>query len=123
MDEESLERQIAERIAAANQRLRFDKVVIRVVGRLKAGLSGIVPEGEAILFTLTAPIRVPGKTAAEMEKRAREGSPGGEINGNQVRIRRVTGLPADRPKVLGFVHNPESDAETILDIAEACLRG
>jgi len=123
MVEDSVEREIVERAAAAKLRLRFDKVVVRVVGRLKAALSGIAPEGEAIIFTLTAPIRLPGKTAVEMERMAREGSPGGEVHGNQVRIRRLTGLPANAPKVLGFVHNPESDAETLLDIAEGRLRG
>lgn len=117
-----VETEIIERIAAAKLRLRFDKVVARVVGRMKAGLSATVPDGEVILFTLTAPIRVPGNTEVEMEKLARDGSSGGEINGNQVSFRRVTGLKAGMPKVLGFVHNPESDGNLILNIAEARLR-
>jgi hypothetical protein len=43
------------------------------------------------------------------------------IHGNQVRVRRVTGVPTHMPTVVGFVHNPESDAGLILALAEARL--
>jgi hypothetical protein len=45
------------------------------------------------------------------------------IHGNQVRLRRIAGVAADMPRVLGFVHHPESDASVILALAEARLLG
>ncbi|HLH94565.1 MAG TPA: hypothetical protein VKW08_05540 [Xanthobacteraceae bacterium] len=47
----------------------------------------------------------------------------GTIYNNQVRLRRVAAVSAHMPRVLGFVHNPESDADLILALAEARLRG
>jgi predicted phosphohydrolase len=126
----TVEQDIAERIAAARLRLRFDKVVLRLVGRLKASLADMVPEGQAVIFTVTAPIKVPGRTAAALERLVRDGLPDGHtpdiihgtIHGNQVRLRRVTGLAAGRPKVVGFVHNPDPNADLILSLAEQRLR-
>jgi len=120
-----IEREIAERIAAAKLRLRFDKAVLRLVGRLKANLAGVVPEDQTIIVTVTAPIRLPAKTAAALESAVRGGLPGNEfhsiIHGNQVQIRRVTGVAASMPRVVGFVHNPGSDAGLILDLASSRL--
>jgi hypothetical protein len=122
----TLEQDIAERIAAAKLRLRFDKVVLRLVGHLKAALGDIVPEGQAVIFTVTAPIRHPAKTAAGLEALARNDLAGGEVRdivyGNHVRLRRLTGLAAAMPKVIGFVHNPDSDSGQILALTEAYLR-
>jgi hypothetical protein len=119
-------RHLLERIKAAKIRLRFDKVVLRVVGELQATLVDAVPDGGAIIFTLSASIRHPAKTAAGVESLVRNGSVPSErremVHGNDVRIRRLTGLPAHTPKVLGFVHHPASDAGLILAIAEARLR-
>ena len=117
-----IEQDIAERCAAAKLRLRFDRVVQRLVRDVKAALTGSVPEGEAVIFTVTAPIRLPAKTIAALIGLIREGSTGGEVHGTQVEIRRVAGVPADVPRVLGFVHNPDSEAGRILDLAEARLR-
>lgn len=116
-----IEQEIAQRCAAAKLRLRFDRVVLRLVGDLKAALTEFMPEGEAVIFTVTAPIKLPAKTIAALETLLRGGFSGGEVQGNQISVRRVKGVPADRPRVLGFVHNPESDAEHILDLAEARL--
>ncbi|SRR5579883_3290399 len=122
-----IEREIAERIAAAKLRLRFDKVVLRLIGSLKAGLSEVVPEGQAVIFTLTAPVKLPAKTAAAIEGLVRAGLPDSEvrttIHGNQVRLHRVVGIAAEMPRVVGFVHNPESDAGLILALAEGRLLG
>jgi hypothetical protein len=49
-----IEEEIAEAAAAAKLRLRFDKVVVRLVGRLKTALADRVPDGEALIFTCTA---------------------------------------------------------------------
>ena len=43
------------------------------------------------------------------------------IHDNEVRVRRLTGVPQYMPKALAFVHNPESDARAILTLAEALL--
>jgi len=118
---------MAQRLAASKVRLRFDKVVVRLVSSLKAALAEVVPEGEAVIFTVTAPIRRSAKTGAAIEALVRAGLPGGEVSvtieGNQVRLRRVTGVPAHRPRVVGFVHNPESDAGFILNLVESQLLG
>ncbi|HEX4198705.1 MAG TPA: hypothetical protein VHZ26_14810 [Caulobacteraceae bacterium] len=123
----AIERTIAEQAAAAKLRLRFDKSVVRLVGGLKAALDGVVPEDQTVVFTVTAPIKVRAKTAAALESLVRGGLPDGElrsvIHGNDVRVRRVTGVSAGMPRVLGFVHNPESDADLILALAEARLLG
>jgi hypothetical protein len=44
------------------------------------------------------------------------------IHGNQVRLR-LARLPANSgPKLIGFVHNPDSDPGRLLDLAERWLR-
>lgn len=120
----SIEQEIAERIAAAGMRLRFDKVAQRLVAHLQAALAPRVPDGEAILFTCTAPIRLPAKTADSMLDLARGLGVGEEVgetvHGNQVRLRRAA-VPAGRPTVLGFVHNPESDSGRVLDLMASSL--
>ncbi|GLR57382.1 hypothetical protein [Rhizobium indigoferae] len=45
------------------------------------------------------------------------------IEGNQIGLRRVTNVVAHMPKVIGFVHNSESDADIILALAEASYSG
>lgn len=125
-DADTIEREIAARIRDAKIRLRFDRVVVAVVGRVKAALATVIPEGEAVIFTLTAPIELPAKTAAALESLVRDGLPDGEhrgiVHGNGVRVRRLAGVSKHMPKVLGFVHNPASDAGLILALAEARLR-
>lgn len=125
-DADAIEQQIAERIRDAKIRLRFDRVVVAVVSRVRAALANAIPESQAVIFTLTAPIKLPARTAAALESLVRDGLPDGEhrgtVHGNGVRVRRLTGLPRHRPKLLGFVHNPESDAGLILALAEARLR-
>lgn len=118
-----IEQEIAERLVAAKIRLRFDKVVVRVLGRLKAALADGVPPDQAVIFTLVAPIRLPAKTAVELESLARGGDFSGIVHGNQVRIRRVRGVASSMPRVIGFVHNSGSDADVILAMAESRLLG
>src|SRR5258708_38363085 len=52
---------------AARIRLRFDKVVTRLMDRLQATLGETVPAGMTVLLTITAPIRLPSKTAASLD--------------------------------------------------------
>jgi hypothetical protein len=94
---------------------------------MKAALTDIVPENQTLIFTVTAPIRLPAKTATELERLARSVLPGGEVRDtihcNQVRLRRVTGVLACMPRVIGFVHNSECDAGLIIASAESRLLG
>ena len=120
-----IERDIVERIKATKTRLRSDKVALRLVSGLQAALTNIVPDGEAVIFTITAPIRLPAKTAGVLENLVRDKPAHGErreiVHGNHVRIRRLADVPLHTPKVLGFVHNPASDAGIILALAKARL--
>lgn len=122
-----VEQEITDRIAAAKLRLRFDKVALRLINGLKAVLAETVREDQAMIFTVTAPIKLPAKTAAAVEALVRDGLPAGEvhkmIHGNQIRLRRIAGVPAEMPRVVGFVHNPESNPDLILALAEARLLG
>ena len=126
----AIERGRAERGGRAKPRLRFDKVVLRLVGGLQAALGEVVPDGQAVMLTVTAPIRLPGKTAAALESKirnclARRSAKVGieeTIHGNQVRLRIVKGVSAKASKVIGFVHNPETDAEALLDLTQSLLQ-
>jgi hypothetical protein len=53
IDADTVEREIISRLKAANLRIRFDKVALRLLGGLKAALARVVPEGETIVFTIT----------------------------------------------------------------------
>lgn len=122
-----IEHHLADKAARAGLRLRFDKVALRVTRSLQTSLRGFAPEGEAVLFTITAPISRPARTTAAIEALARNCPPGSRakdtICGNDVRIRRIGGVANQVSSVLGFVHNPESDPEALLDLAEDHLTG
>jgi len=115
---------------ATKMRLRFDKVVLRLVGGLRDALSEAVPDGQAVIVTVTAPIRLPGKTAEALEATIRERlarrSFGAEvkdtIHGNRVRVRRVKGVTGERPKVIGFVHNPDCDPDILMRLTQSLLQ-
>jgi hypothetical protein len=125
IDADTVEREIIVRLRAANLRLRFDKAALRLVGGLKAALANAVPEGKTLIFTISAPIKLPGKTAEALEKMMRSDPPKAErreiVQGNEVRIRRLRGVPKGMPKALGFVHSVGSDAGAILALVEARL--
>ncbi len=121
----TIELQIGERARAAKLKLRFDKVVRRLTGDLKATLAGVLPKGRSVVITVTAPIRHPAKTAETLENIVQDGLAHGElcktIYGNKVRVRPIDKVATNMPKVLAFVHNTESDASLILNIAESHL--
>lgn len=121
----AVERDMIDRIRAAGIRLRFDKVVLRLVAGVKAATAGLVRADETVIFTLTAPIRLPSKTAAAIAELVRGNLPDGELRRdifeNQVVLCRVTGVAGDMPRVIGFVHNPESDAGHIIALARSEL--
>lgn len=128
----NVEREIAEAVlrdsglSVAALGLRFDRLVLRVLGDLRAGAEDIAPQGVTALATITAPIRLGGKTVAVMRREmaalvARgESDYAAEVNGNAVRLRLVRAGSDHR--LVGFVHNPGTDPARLLDMAEAWLR-
>jgi hypothetical protein len=120
----------AEPGALAKPRLRFDRVVLRLIGGLQAALSKVVPDGQAVILTVTAPIRLPGKTADALEamirdRLARRSGPAeikDTIHGNQIRVRLVKGVSRRMSKVIGFVHNPDSDPDVLMRLTQSLLQ-
>jgi hypothetical protein len=114
---------------AAKPRLRFDKVATRLIERLRANLDEAVPDGMAVVLTITAPIRVASKTAASLEDKIRtllaRRSPGrdekGTIHGNRVWIRLLRDKSERAPKLIGFVHNADSDPVLLLNMTSELL--
>src|SRR6266705_653889 len=113
----------------AKPRLRFDKVATRVIERLQATLVETVPDGMTVLLTITAPIRLSSKTAASLEDKIQtllgRGSPGRDekdtIHGNRVQIRLLGDESERAPKMIGFVHNSDSDPLLLLNMTRELL--
>jgi hypothetical protein len=110
-------------------RLRFDKVVVRVTERLRAAAGDAAPSGVTVLLSLTAPIKVPAKTAAMIEERMRAvlarrptaACARYTILGNYVRVQVVThGIP-NAPKLISFVHDPETNPRLLFDMTQEAL--
>jgi len=125
----SLGRRSAADANGGEPRLRFDKVATRVVERLRASLGERVPDDSIVLLTITAPIRVPAKTVAALEEKARALLGRGSarraekvtIHGNRVQIRLVSNEAARRSRVIGFVHNPDSDPHVLVAMTREWL--
>jgi len=117
-------RDAAEGNNAAKLRLRFDKVATKLVERLQVAVSRNVPDGILVLLTITAPIRLPSKTAALLEEKIQTLLAGRlpcrdeqeTIHGNRVRIRFFRDESERAPKLIGFVHNPDSDPALLLNM-------
>jgi hypothetical protein len=114
---------------AAKPRLRFDKVATRLMERLQATLGETVPDSMTVLLTITAPIRLPSKTAASLEGKIQtflgRQSPGRDvkdtIHGNRVQIRLLGNESARVPQMIGFVHNSDSDARLFFEMTRELL--
>jgi hypothetical protein len=85
----------ANKIKIATLGLRFDRVVNRLIDDLHDFGEKTLPTGTTVLVAITAPIRVPAQTAAELRSRIESLAVGASrprdknvtINGNNVRIR------------------------------------
>ena len=114
--------------AAADPRLRFDRVATALMQRLQASLSPAVPRGRTVVVTVTAPIRQDSRTAAALEARiAALLATGRErlrarICGNLVQVRVLSGGAAGSPRLIGFVHNPKPDASILFDACRGVLQ-
>jgi hypothetical protein len=109
--------------------LRFDRVVVRVLGELRAFAEADAPEGVGVIVTISAPIRLPAKTA-EVLQQTMSGLIATDlladdrsdvVHGNEVRLRLVRHSANGRPKLVGFVHSPGADVGRLLDLAERWL--
>lgn len=113
----------------ATTRLRFDREALRFVSDVQSALSAAVPTGKTLLFAITAPIRLAGKTAATLEAKLRRAFARAParleldetINGNRLRVRLAKG-GSKGIKAIGFVHNPDCDPNVLFDAAQAVLR-
>jgi hypothetical protein len=129
VDITALKRRGIGRGSAAKLRLRFDKVATRLIERLQATLGETVPDGMTVLLTITAPIRLPSKTAAALKDKIQtllgQKSPGRDkkdtIHGNRVQIRLLRTESERAPKMIGFVHNPDSDPLLLLNMTGELL--
>lgn len=113
-----------EAVLGAVPRLRFDRVAQRVVRDLQAMLSGAMPRSTALIVTVTAPIRLPAKTVAELARQlagplARDFDK--VVCGNRVRARIVRRCVPGAPKVVVFVHNPDPGPGGLFKVAENLL--
>jgi hypothetical protein len=108
-------------------RLRFDRVAIGLVRRLQAALSRSVPDGKAVIVTITAPIRQDSRTAAALEVRIREllaakrAQLKATICGNRVQVRVLKGGAGGTSRLIGFVHNPEPDPSLLFEVTRSLL--
>jgi len=97
--------------------LRCDKVVRRLMERLKAHAAETVPDGLVVALTVTAPIRLPSKTAAALEDRIRTLRDDQDmVHGNRVQIRILRDNSRQAPKLIGFVHNSDTDPLPLLNM-------
>lgn len=112
-------------------RLRFDKVVLRLFRDLQTALAEVVPPDRVAIVTVTAPIRLPAKTAEALDalirtalsRRATRVEIADTIHGNDVRVRIVKSRSGRPGRVIGFVHNPDPHAAVVLlDGAAALLQ-
>jgi len=134
VDIRTLKRRGTGQANAAKPRLRFDQVVTRLMEHLQASLGKAVPDGMTVLLTVTAPIRLPGKIAASLEDKiktllgrgsTRPDPPARDqrdtIHGNRIRIRVLRDGAERAPKLIGFVHNPNSDPLLLLNMTHELL--
>jgi hypothetical protein len=102
---------------------------VRVLGDLRSFAEGVVPDGLSVILTLSAPIRLPAKTADRLEEEitalVAAGAPFEErsarSHGNDVRVRLAKTRSGRAGRLIGFVHNPQAGTQLMLDAAERWL--
>lgn len=111
-------------------RLRFDRGVVRLLGRLRVAFAERLPQGTTAVVTITAPIRLGSRTATTLEEmigalpRGRSARPPlrRTVNGNQIRVQIVRSAGTSKSPLAGFVHNRDSDPGILFDLTRALLR-
>jgi hypothetical protein len=126
-----IEKIIANEIAKANGLslsklgLRFDKVVIRILGNIRNAIEKEVPKESVIMVTISAPIKLPAKTEHELIEKIRNIVSTGKkerdtsltIFENEVRIRFLKYSSKQNINFIGLVHNKDIDSKYLLDIS------
>ena len=125
----AIESRAAPGAKARKPRLRFDRVALGLIDRLRTAIDGSVPDGLTVMATITAPIRLPARTAIAMEQRIRRliatrAAPArvtATIHGNEIQVHLLKGGTARTARLIGFVHNPDSDPAVLIDVARSLL--
>jgi hypothetical protein len=125
----AIESRAAGRAKVTKPRLRFDRVALGLVERLRTALDGSVPDDTTVIVTVTAPIRLPSRTATAMEEKIRRlvatrAAPARRtdtIHGNEIQVHLLKGGTGRTAKLIGFVHNPDSDPSILIDVARSLL--
>jgi hypothetical protein len=82
-----------------------------------------------VVLTITAPIRLPGKTTVALEALARSNLKAGQaaaeavVHGNRARLQMVEHAVPQAAKVIGFVHNADTDPDLLLGLTRCLLDG
>jgi len=114
---------------AEGARLRFDRVATTVSQQLQAALRTIVPRGTTALVTISGPTQLRSKTVRALKRGIRTllrpGSPerdrGYMIHGNCVQIRLLSNRSVKAPRVIGLVHDSDTDPRVVLNLTEDLL--
>src|SRR5258705_10567803 len=119
-----IEKLIANEIAKANGvsvtklGLRFDKVVVRLLGNIRIAIEQEVSKKATVIMTITAPIKLPAKTEYELIGKINDFLASGIqhqdseliIFQNELRFRIVKPSSQQTNKFVVLVHNPVIDA-------------
>lgn len=125
----AVETRAARRARIAKPGLRFDRVALGLIARLQTALHDAVPDHDTVLVTITAPIRLPAKTAAAMTEKIRSlvatrAAPArltDRIHGNDIQTHLLKGGTARTSRLVGFVHNPDSDPAILVAVTRSLL--
>jgi len=124
------ESQVSRGSRTSAPRLRFDRVALRLLERLRQAVPAGAPDGATVIATITAPIRLPSRTAATLEesirvllaKRSARRRLSATVHGNQAQIAILRGGRNSPPRLIGFVHNRDSDPRVLFDLTRSLLR-
>jgi hypothetical protein len=102
---------------------------VRVLDELARLAEDTLPLDTAVLVTISAPIRLPGKTISALARKFSDFLPSdidgvdvcSSLCGNYVRLRLVKLLLPEAHRFLGFVHNSDGDSAQLLNMAEKWL--
>jgi hypothetical protein len=120
---------IADRNGITKPRLRHDRVALRFVRDMQSALREPVRDGQTVILTITAPIRLAKKTSAALQEKIRTWLEGASkkveaketILGNQIRVRILKNGSRRNSRVIGFVHNADSNPDILLNVTQSLL--
>jgi hypothetical protein len=96
---------------------------------MQSGLRERAPNGRTVILTVTAPIKSAKKTSAALQEKIRtwledaskEMEAKETILGNRIRVRILKNAPRRHSKVIGFVHNADSNPDILLNVTQSLL--